>query len=437
MKKIQIKIPIKRFFPKHLFGRVILIIIVPMVLVQLFTAYIFYERHWDTVRERMAISLAGDVTFFTHKIGLYPEKRDAILIEARDFVNLNLKVTNEEFQESEKPKDTNLAILYEILKKRMVFPFNLSRSTDDDNIVIDVGLTDGKLIISVSKKRLVSSTTYIFIFWMAGATVLLGGLAVWFISNQVKPIYALARAAEKFGKGQDTPNFRPRGASEVRQASLAFLKMRERITKQVTRRTEMLAAISHDLRTPLTRMKLQLEMMKNSDTEELVNDVLEMETMVRVYLDFAKGEGAEESRELNLSDFIGKIAEGYLRENQQIEFEIRGDISVCIKENTFKRCLQNLINNGVRYANSVKISAKRRKNSVFIFVDDDGKGIPVAKRKKVFEAFRRLEESRNLQTGGVGLGLTIARDIVLGHGGNISLKDSPMGGLRVEIELPV
>jgi len=431
------KLIIKRFLPKHLFGRAIIIIVFPMVLIQLFSAYIFYEKHWDTVRRRMAMSFAGEVAFFAHKVGLYPDKRDATAIEARDFVKLNVKFSNDKFVELPLEGDDDLKVLYEKLQERMVFPFNVKRDIDG-NIIIDIGLSNGTLTISASEERLVSTITYIFVLLLALATVVLSAISIWFIGNQIKPIYALAKATEQFGKGRET-NLKPRGALEVRQASRAFLTMQERIKRQITMRTEMLAAISHDLRTPLTRMRLQLEMMPDEDgsISELKEDVIEMQTMIKAYLNFTKGEEIEESKKVNLGDFLQTIADGYLRENKEIKVTASDDVYIHLKHNTFIRCMQNLVNNGFRYANSVEINSWQKGKTITIQVDDDGDGIPEEKRNRVFEPFNRLDESRNLNTGGVGLGLTIARDIVTGHGGEIKLKDAELGGLRVEIKLPV
>jgi two-component system osmolarity sensor histidine kinase EnvZ len=263
-------------------------------------------------------------------------------------------------------------------------------------------------------------------------------IAVLFLRTQIRPITRLATAAENFGRGIDTQEFRPHGALEVRRAARAFLVMKERISRQLRTRTEMLAGISHDLRTPLTRMKLQLAMMKeDEEIKELTDDVQQMEHMIAEYLDFARGEGGEEAIKTSLAFLISDVVSDYKRLNQQVTFTVEVDLELFLRVSAFRRMLHNLVDNALRYGTHCTITLASAVNYCEIMIDDEGPGIPEDKRDEVFKPFSRLEASRNVKTGGVGLGLTIARDIVLAHGGAISLENSPKGGLRVIIRLPV
>jgi two-component system osmolarity sensor histidine kinase EnvZ len=256
--------------------------------------------------------------------------------------------------------------------------------------------------------------------------------------NQVKPIERLARAADDFGKGRDVPGFRPAGAAEVRQAATAFLIMKQRIARQMQQRTEMLAGVSHDLRTPLTRMKLQLAMLgEKAEAKELREDVAEMEHMVEAYLAFARGEGSEQAVEMDLGELLRDVAAQAERQGGRVKVEVRGAPRLHMRPNGMRRCLANLIGNAVRYAKTVNVSAARKSGFVEIAVDDDGPGIPPAQREEAFRPFHRLDEGHTRGTGGAGLGLTIARDVARGHGGDVVLADSPMGGLRALVRLPV
>ena len=295
---------------------------------------------------------------------------------------------------------------------------------------------DGVLDILSPQHRLFSYKAFQFIGWVIGASLLLTGIAVIFMRNQMRPIRRLAFAAESFGKGRDTVRLRPQGALEVRQAAAAFIVMRDRIRRQIAQRTEMLAGVSHDLRTPLTRMKLQLAMLERDEgVEELRADVTEMEGMIEAYLAFARGEGDEAPRQTDLAQLLRETVEG-LPGGDAVALTIETPIDIPVRPVAMKRCVANLIGNAIRYGHGVAVNAGWRHRAVVIVVDDDGPGIPYDRREDVFRPFVRLDPSRNIVTGGVGLGLTIAREIAHGHGGEINLEDSPMGGLRVVLTLP-
>jgi two-component system osmolarity sensor histidine kinase EnvZ len=272
---------------------------------------------------------------------------------------------------------------------------------------------------------------------MVGTSLLLLGIATQFTRNQVRAVKRLAVAADAFGKGRPVPDFKPEGASEVRQAGAAFALMRDRLKSQVDQRTEMLAGVSHDLRTPLTRMKLQLAMMRGEGIVDLTEDVGDMERMIEGYLAFARGEGTEVSRPADLAALVDEAVLRLRRDGGQIEVDCEGDLTLPLKTQAMSRCLANLIGNAVRYAGKVRVAARRRDDMAEVVVDDDGPGIPAEFRELVFKPFYRIEGSRNPKTGGVGLGLTIARDVARGHGGNILLEESPMKGLRVRLLLPL
>ncbi len=438
---------LKRILPRTLLGRALLIILSPLVLLQVISTWVFYDRHYDNTTRRLSQALAGEIATVIQLMVRDPGSVERLQIfrMAQRSMSLNLKLeegarladisTSESLNPFTSVLDRKLTTAMEEYVAR---PFLIDTRAARKQVKIQVQLADGVLHILVTRDRLFSSTTYIFIMWMVGSSIVLFGVAVVFMRNQVKPIRRLAQAAEGFGKGRDVTNFKPEGATEVRQAAAAFLQMRSRIKRQIEQRTEFLAGVSHDLRTPLTRMKLQLAMLTQSaEAENLQADVSEMESMVEGYLAFARGEGTEQAVPTEISTLLGEIV-GRMRDHKTaIDLHIEEDIRVPLRRETLRRCLTNLIGNAQRYANQVTVSAGRRDHTVEILIDDDGPGIPPDKREQVFRPFYRLDESRNPETGGVGLGLTIARDVVRNHGGELTLEDAPGGGLRARIWLPV
>jgi two-component system osmolarity sensor histidine kinase EnvZ len=317
-------------------------------------------------------------------------------------------------------------------------PFLIDSETQDRQVVIDVQLASGVLHVETTRKRLFSSTVYVFVIWMVGTSLILFVVATIFMRNQVKPIRRLAIAADNFGKGRDVSHFKPEGASEVRRASSAFLDMRERILLQISQRTDMLAGVSHDLRTPLTRMRLQLELLEDHEgADELKADIAEMEHMLEGYLAFARGEGAEEPKTTDLTAILNEAAAQARRKGGVVDLHTEGQLMAPLRPNAFKRCVTNVIDNAIRYADHVSVRAGQRGDAIEVTVDDDGPGIPEGERDEVFKPFYRIEGSRNPGTGGVGLGLTIARDVMRGHGGDIQLSASPNGGLRARLRVPL
>ena len=434
---------IKRVLPHTLLGRSLLIIVTPLVLLQLITATIFYERHWRQVTRRLADALAGDIALVVEHMRTYPSPEDETWILETARLRMALRVTylrGKVLSEIAPPRGSAILdpALTRSLRDALHRPLQIDTGSRARWVEIRIQLADGVLRVLAPRKRLWSSTTYIFILWMVGTSIILFAVATVFMRNQVRPIRRLAAAAEMFGKGRNVPDFKLSGALEVRQAANAFNIMRARIQRQISQRTDMLAGVSHDLRTPLTRMKLQLAMLGDgADVQALATDVADMEKMVEGYLAFARGEAAEEPVKTDLGKLIEDVAEKARGHGAKVDMRRTGNITVTVRPNAFKRCLTNLIDNAATHGNAIAIQARRRGRAVEIVIDDNGPGIPRNRRAEVFKPFFRLDPARNPETGGIGLGLTIARDVIRGHGGDITLGDSPEGGLRASLRLPV
>ena len=433
---------VKRFLPKSLLGRSLLIIVTPLVILQLVSAGIFYETHWDKVTLRLARGVAGDISAVIDLLRRHPgvENRDWIFSVAAENMELVASIKDKAVLANDPWEASGLMerMLTRALKSHVGRPFLIDTDSMKRHVVIDVQLASGVLHVITTRKRLFSSTAYVFVIWMVGTSLILFGLATIFMRNQVKPIRRLAIAADNFGKGRDESGFKPEGAAEVRQAASAFLAMRERIVRQISQRTEMLAGVSHDLRTPLTRMKLQLEMLgDDKGADGLKADIAEMEHMLDGYLAFARGEGTEKPIATDLTALLEEAAAQARRKGGIVDLHTEGRLTVPLRPNAFKRCLTNLMDNAMRFAEHVSVRAGKRDEAIEITVDDDGPGIPEDQREEVFRPFYRIEGSRNPGTGGVGLGLTIARDVVRGHGGDITLSQSPNGGLRARLRVPL
>ena len=432
----------KRLLPRSLLGRSLMIIVTPLVLLQLVSAAIFYESHWDKISLRLARGVAGDIGTVISLLRQFPdaEDRNWIFGLAADHMELTVALQEKAILPNQpvQPRGLTEQAMDDALREQVTQPFVLDTESLDRFYVASIQLPAGVLEVIVPRKRLFSSTVYVFVLWMIGTSMILFGVATIFMRNQVKPIRRLAVAADNFGKGREVVRVKPEGATEVRQATTAFLAMRERIQRQISQRTDMLSGVSHDLRTPLTRMKLQLAMSGDADgISDLRTDVAEMEHMLEGYLAFARGEGTEQPRLANLTDLLAEVAEQARRNGGQIDLHCEGPFTMPLRPNALKRAIANLIDNALRYAEHVWIRAGRRADAIEILIDDDGPGIPADKRDEVFKPFFRLDSSRNPETGGSGLGLAIARDIVRGHGGDIELGEAPTGGLRARVRLPV
>ncbi len=433
---------IKRILPRGLMGRSILIIVMPLILLQVISTVVFYERHWASVTRRMVTAVAGDIAVIVNFLHDFPGPENERWILNRALSRMSISATLERgarIATEPPPRTSNLdRILGQKLGEQVGLPYWLDTTSLREQVLVDIQIGDDVLRAIIPRRRLASVTTSIFVMWMVGSSLVLFAIAAVFMRNQVKAVRRLAAAAESFGKGRDVPSFKPSGAAEVRQAAAAFILMRERIKRQIEQRTEMLAGVSHDLHTPLTRMKLQLAMLGDSpEIEELRSDVEEMERMVEGYLSFARGESMEQAKPTDVSEILEAVVNGARRQGGAIDLHTEGPLVVSVRPNALRRCVANLVANATRYAEHVSVRAGRREDAIEITIDDDGPGIPEDQRESVFRPFYRLDPSRNPDTGGVGLGLTIARDIIRGHGGEVILGDSPFGGLRARLRLPV
>ena len=435
-------VSIKQFLPRSLLGRSLLIIVTPLVLLQVVSALIFFESHWDKVSLRLARSVAGDTASLIELLqrSPSPDEKSKYIELWSAHKSITASLLKDEILPNAPSKGSGMmeSILKKSLSESLSQPFRIDTEKLDRHVIVQVQLPKSILQLIISRKRLFSSTTYVFVIWMIGTSLILFGVATIFMRNQVKPIRRLAVAADNFGKGRNVSQFKPEGAREVRQAASAFLAMRERIMRQISQRTEMLAGVSHDLRTPLTRMKLQLAMLKKMDgVDDLSNDVEEMEHMLEGYLAFARGEGTETPRPSNVGEILNDVVAQAHRKKGAVDLHTEGALVVPLRPQAFKRCMTNLIDNAIRYANHISVRAGIRDEFIEITVDDDGPGIPEDQREEVFKSFYRIDPSRNPETGGVGLGLTIARDVVRSHGGDIVLSTSPLKGLRARVRLPL
>jgi two-component system osmolarity sensor histidine kinase EnvZ len=443
-----------RVVPRDLFSRTLLIVVLPLLILQVVLTYVFYERHWDKVTRTLAFGVAGEVGLLVELLDAAPtpEAKAKVLDLARKHFQyaVSLEPNGNLDAAAQASGLVSPARLDQRLEERfneaLDHPFAIdTRSIDQpnepDRIAVYVQLDDGILRLLAPRKRVDSDTTRVFIGWMVGLSLLLLALAVYLMTRQVRPILSLARAMDKFGKGRDIGDFRLAGPTEIRRAGAAFNMMRKRLIRHIGQRTEMLAAVSHDLRTPLTRMKLELEMLGEArvapgQLDDLRADVEEMARVVDGYLDFARGEGQENIVATELGPFLQEIADRAGTPRTRVEVELEHPISLSLRPIAMRRCLINLVQNAARHSTFVRIRATAKDRQVWLAIDDNGPGIPENQREAVFRPFYRLDASRRPTTGGVGLGLTIARDIVLGHGGDIELIDAPEGGLRVLIRLP-
>jgi two-component system osmolarity sensor histidine kinase EnvZ len=436
------RIGIKRIIPRGLMARALLIVVTPLILAQVLSAWVFYERHWDQVSKRLALGLAGDMVVIVDALTELadPAARDWVLKEAGRRFEVSVSLEAGSLPREVRSRQTHLEgeLRRALLARGLQAPFLVDTLSQPDSIIVSVGLPEGMLRLTAKRDRLISATTSLFVLWLAGSSFVLLGVASLFLRSQVRPVRRLARAADAFGKGRDVPDFKPEGAREVRQAAQAFIAMRNRLQRQIGQRTAMLAGVSHDMRTPLTRMKLQLEMMDEDErVAGLKDDVSEMEEMLSAYLQFARGEGTEKPERTDLAEILQEAVRRARRKGGDIDLVIEDDLTLPLRPNAVHRCITNLIENAQRYARHVAVAARRLSGAVEVTIDDDGPGIAADQREAVFRPFYRVEGSRNPVTGGIGLGLTIARDVARSHGGDIALDEAPQGGLRVRLWLPL
>jgi two-component system osmolarity sensor histidine kinase EnvZ len=431
---------IKRLLPQTMFGRSVLLIVVPLVLVQIIATWVFYARHWEIVSRRLSADVAGEIGMVVDamKYADTPAETTRLLENASGLTGMKFSIAaGASLPPETAPGSTRFE---EHLRNSLAELVNRPYALDavGDPLHIQVQLPDRVLAADVPRNRVYTSTTYVFVLWMIGSSLVLLCVAALFLRNQVKSLRRLAAAADGFGKGRPVAFTKIEGALEVRQAGAAFIQMRDRIERQIRQRTEMLAGVSHDLRTPLTRMRLALEMMPGDPVAaELKSDVAEMERLVNLYLDFARGEGTEVPAETDVALLIEDVAAAARRDGMPLAVTpAAGELVLPVRPNALRRCIGNLVANARRYGRHVWVSSVPLADGVDILIDDDGPGIPATERERVFQPFVRLDASRNPSTGGVGLGLTIARDVARSHGGDVRLEASPYGGLRARIHLP-
>ncbi len=424
-------------FPQRLLSRFLLIILLPMVLLQAVVVIFFFDRHWDVIAKRLAADVIGEIEMVSLAIERHPTDDDLNHILRDVSTNLSLKMN---WQPDKRLNQVNLKgkTPYHLAAQMKNFPYPFVMTQNPDRSVnIGVQLSQGVLTTVIPKKRYFTSTIFVFLIWLIGSAVLLFAIAFLFMKNQVRSIERLSRASELMGRGHMNFTFKPSGATEVKQAGYSFIMMKNRIQKYLTERTDMLAGVSHDLRTPLTRMKLQLSMMEQDENvRDLQSDITEMEKMLIGYLSFAKGEDKSAPELIVLNSLVENIVQKLKKTGQKIDLHSEQRIEILGRPADLTRALTNILTNAGRYATYAQITLGIRDKMAVVTIDDNGPGIPENKRKDVFKAFYRLENSRNKETGGVGLGMTITKDIVLSHGGDIRLKSSPLKGLRVVISLP-
>ena len=433
-----------RRLPKKLFARSLIILLGPMILLQTVVVLVFEERHLDLVTKRLSESVTRSISAFIelHEKYQTEESREELKELAQRNFELELNyLPNEPFPEAP-PKpffDTLDQYLTLSIQNQINKPFWLDTVSDVRRVEIRIQLNDRVLQVFARKSLTFASNYHIFFVWMFCTAIVLITISIIFLRNQIRPIQKLASAAEGFGKGRPVEGFKPSGSSEVRQASIAFIQMRQRIERHISQRTAMLSGVSHDLRTVLTRLKLQIALIQKQgiDVEALERDIATMTHMLEAYLDFAKGAGDEEATNIEIPLLFEELETDAEVLGKSISSTFQGDPNATVKPNAFKRCLSNLIGNACRYANKIEMQGRHADNWLTVTIQDDGPSIPEEEREAAFRPFYRIDTARNQNESSTGLGLSIARDIARGHGGEISLEDSQkLGGLLVQVRIP-
>ena len=428
---------IKKLLPKQLFYRALLIVAIPIIILQLTISIVFFDSLWIKTNKGMTRALVGEIKTFINAYEKEEYNKDSLIILFQEHLDFNVKfepykiLPKEDLERWFSPIDRNLR--RELKSKISNYWFDTTSYKNLIDLKIKYG--DGYFQFYIPKERVTSSSARLFAFWITLPAFLLITIAIIFLKNQTRPIINLARASEKFGRGEDIEEFRPSGALEIRQAGFEFEKMRKRIIRHLNQRSEMLSGISHDLRTPLTRIKLQLSFIKDKEiSKKLSDDVGEMEKMLNEYLQFASSRSAETTETFDLSELLKTTIMKY--EKKEITTDISKEVFLDGRKNLMQRCFSNLIDNAIKYSTNVYISLRKLNNNILITIDDDGPGIPENERENVFKPFYKIDKSRGDSKSSVGLGLSIASDIVKSHGGNIKLETSPTNGLRIKVILP-
>ena len=428
---------IKDILPKQLFYRGLLIVATPIIILQITISVVFFDSLWIKTNKGMTRALVSEVKTFIDAYDNDETNKDFIIILFKEHLEINIKYEKEKILPTKleerwfSPIDRSLR--RELKSKNLDFWFD---TTSYKQLVdLKIGYKKGYFQFFIPRERLTSASARLFALWITVPAILMITIAIIFLKNQTRPIIKLAQASERFGRGEDIEEFRPSGALEIRKAGYEFDKMRKRIIRHLNQRSEMLSGISHDLRTPLTRIKLQLAFIKDKDiSKKLSDDVNEMEKMLSEYLQFASSGAKEETKKFDLNELIYLTVKKY--DNPNIDFRSKEIVSFFGRKNLIQRCINNFIDNSVKYGNKIVIKLEKLKNNLNIFIDDDGPGIPASEYQNVFEPFYKIDKSRAGSKSSVGLGLSISSDIIRSHGGYIELTKSKMGGLRVKISLP-
>ena len=428
----------KKILPKQLFYRSLIIVAAPIIIMQITISIVFFDSLWIKTNKGMTRALVDEVAAFIDAYENENNDKEKII----NLFNAHLQFViryeaNKDFPEvyNERwfsPIDRSLR--RELKSQKFNYWFD---TTGYKNLIsLKLKHKDGYFQFFIPRERLTSTSVRLFALWITLPAILVIFIAILFLKNQTRPITKLAEASERFGRGEDVEEYRPSGALEIRKAGLEFDRMRKRILRHLNQRSEMLSGISHDLRTPLTRIKLQLAFINNKEiTNKLSRDVDEMEKMLNEYLQFSRSNFTEKSEKFNLSELIMSTAKKY--ENKNILVNQESEIFFSGRKNLIQRCLNNLLDNAVNFSKNIKVTQQKVKRSVLIFVEDDGPGIPSTEYENVFKPFYKVDKSRNQTKSSVGLGLSITSDIIRSHGGNIELGKSEMGGLKIKIVLPV
>ena len=429
---------LKKILPKQLFYRSLIIVAAPIIIMQITISIVFFDSLWIKTKKGMTRALVNEIATFIDTYENENNDKEQIIKLFENHLQFNIKYeTNKNFPDifTERwfsPIDRSLR---RELKSQN---FNYWFDTTGYKNLIDLKLKykNGYFQFFIPRERLTTTPVRLFALWITLPAVLVIFIAILFLKNQTRPITKLAEASEKFGKGEDVEDYRPSGALEIRKAGLEFDRMRKRILRHLNQRSEMLSGISHDLRTPLTRIKLQLAFIKDKEiTNKLSKDVDEMEKMLNEYLQFSRSNFTEKSEKFNLSELIMSIVKKY--ENKNILVDQKTEVFFSGRKNLIRRSLNNLLDNAINFSKNIKVTQQKIKRSILILVEDDGPGIPSSEYENVFKPFYKVDKSRNQTKSSVGLGLSIASDIVRSHGGNIELGKSEMGGLKIKIVLPV
>ncbi|MDC3382318.1 ATP-binding protein [Candidatus Pelagibacter sp.] len=431
---------LKKILPKRLFYRALLIVAVPVLVLQLIITFVFFDSLWIKTNKGMTRALINEISTFVKVYDNEEIIKDELKNTFSLFLDLNIELVNNQtfdYQYNERwfsPIDRTLRRELKSNFKLGEFWFNTTNYKE--LIDIRIKYEDGYFRFLVPKDRVSSSSARIFALWITVPAIIMVMISLIFLKNQTRPITNLARAAERFGKGEELEEFRPSGAMEIRQAGHEFEMMRKRILRHLNQRNEMLSGISHDLRTPLTRMKLQIAFIEDKDlANKLAEDINEMEKMLNEYLQFTSSSNIEKNEMFNLSELINQVVNKY--NNKNIENDLIPRVYINGRKNLINRCLNNIIDNALKYGGKVKIKLSKKNTNLFITIDDDGPGIPNKEHENVFKPFYKIDKGRADSKSSVGLGLSIASDIIRSHGGSITLDKSKMNGLSVKIFLPV